>query len=87
MLNPESIVLTREQHVNEIMSRWQLQRIDDAAKDALYDEQLRAVSYAMCEPQPLAIDWTDIRHVMGAIALNFFGLAFGLIMLWEMLRP
>jgi len=62
MMHPAPIVLTREQHINEIMSRFELDRIDERAADILIDAELRRVAEAIAEheipvmrlPTPLA---------------------------------
>lgn len=51
--HPEPIVLSREEHINEIMRHWRGKQIDDTAADILFDEQLRQVAFAMAEPQPV----------------------------------
>lgn len=87
MHNDAPIVLTRDAHIDELIGFWRQKRLDDLTDDILYDEQLRQVSVAMAEPQSRPIDWTIARDLAGALALNFAGLAFGGLVLWECLRP
>lgn len=87
MPNDAPIVLTRDAHIDELIGFWRQRQLDDLTDDILYDEQLRQVSAAMAEPQPRPIDWTIARDLAAALTLNFAGLAFGGLVLWEMMRP
>ncbi len=94
MISHEPIILTPEQHLDEIMSgrpsyRERLRVLDERILDCLYDDQLRAVAHAMYEPQPRPIDWTIARDVLGAIVMNVGGWAalYGAYVLFQMLRP
>jgi hypothetical protein len=92
------IILNHDQHLDEIMSarpsyRERLRDLDERILDCLYDDQLRAVSHAMYEPEPRRIDWTIARDLGAALALNFAGLGigayalYGAYMVFQMLRP
>lgn len=85
-MHPAPIVLTREEHIRHLNSFWRQQDADRLREDVLYDDVLRGVQLAMLEPQPSRIDWSAARDVARALALNFAGLAFGGLVLWEMMR-
>ena len=93
MPNDAPIVLTREQHVNELIDFWRQQRIDRVCDDIIFQEEgERPVIVALREfdpwpSEPRPIDWTIARDLAAALTLNFAGLAFGGLVLWECLRP
>lgn len=81
-----AILMSRAEHLRHIASYW---RQEDAARlreEVLYDDMLCAVQLAMIEPQPRRVDWSAARDVACAVALNYAGLAFGGLVLWEMMR-
>lgn len=77
----DPIVLTHEDHLNEIMRRWRHKRADLLAEDVIYNDTLCRVSKAMAEPEP-------IDKAVTAIWSGYVGfIAFGTLLFWECLRP
>ena len=94
MMHPEPIMLTHEQHINEIMSLRQLARIDHVADEIMFEEDERNVTRSLmelelfpCEPRPRQpINWTIARDIAATLALNLAGIAFGGYVLFQMIR-
>lgn len=91
-----AIVLTREQHVDEILRHWHLlwplpraeriRQIGEIFADLAYEDTLRAVGEAMSETAPRPSEKMP-AYMLGAAALNVL-LWFGVIVVaFEALRP
>jgi hypothetical protein len=83
------IILTPNQHLDEIMSRPMSQRerlrqIDEQSLDVLYDDVLRQVAYAVAEPEP---SHKRPSHMIAAFALNCMFWVPVIVVAIEILRP
>ena len=78
-----ALVMSREDHANYLVSYWRQREADRMTDDLLFDEQLRAVAFAMAEPEPRPIDKAVVGIFSGYIA--FIG--FGGYLLLQMMRP
>jgi hypothetical protein len=82
----DPIILTRDAHITDIMSRWHQNRVDEDTADVLFDAQLRAVAHSMYEPEPRRVDWRVAWDIAGALAFNFGAIGLVGLVCWQMIR-
>jgi hypothetical protein len=90
MRNEQPILLTDDEHLDEIMSarpsyRERLRDLDERILDILYDDQLRQVAHAMAEPQQRSEKRRS--HMIAAFALNCVFWLPVIVIAFEVLRP
>lgn len=97
MMHPEPIILTREEHVDEIMKHWNLlwplpyaervKRLADISDDIAYEATLRSVQEAMLEEPYNTPTRSSGTICAGLIFFDLAAIFFAGYVMFQMLRP